>query len=257
MIRSIAGSAKRSLGRGLTKAGHRLSGEPAQPAPQDPNAGAAQNGAGAGRYASRWRPADESSAREAILSYDDAERFELTGKEEAGRILPHAGEGATVADIGCGIGRIALYMAPHCATLWAVDVSEEMLAMARQRMADHPNVRYARCVDTRVPDIPSSSVDLVYSIIVLQHLEREDAFLLVEDIVRMLRPGGKAFITWPNIADPGYLESFVTYAHNGESSHLARARMYSTTELAVLLPAAGFSDVEVHDAPNIVTICTR
>jgi ubiquinone/menaquinone biosynthesis C-methylase UbiE len=258
MIRSMAVSIRRSLGKSLTRAGERMSGEPSH-APEPLADGTAEAGGDAptGRYGPRWRPPDVSSAREAILSYDDAERFEFTGKQEAERILPHAGEDATVADIGCGIGRIALYMAPHCSTLWAVDVSDEMLSMARQRLADQPNVFYARCVDTRVPDIPSGSVDLAYSIIVLQHLEREDAFLLLEDIVRMLRRGGKAFITWPNITDPEYLESFVTYAHNGEAGHLSRARMYSTTELSVLLPRAGFRDVEVHDAPNIVTICTR
>lgn len=213
--------------------------------------------AGAAGYSARWRPADEAAARQLIVTYEDEERFEFTGRQEAERLLPHVRGDATVLDLGCGIGRIALYIAPHCARLWAVDVSAEMLAMARRRLVGENNVRFATCSGTRVPDVETGSVDFLYSIIVLQHLEREDAFLLLEECVRMLRPGGSAFITWPNIADPEYLQSFVDYAHNGDVADRARARMYTTTELAVLLPRAGFSAVEVHDAPNIVTVCTR
>ena len=155
------------------------------------------------------------------------------------------------------IGRIARYVAPHCHTLWAVDASDEMLEMAADRLAAHANVRYARCADTHVPAIADATIDFAYSIIVLQHLEKEDAFLLVEDVARVLRPGGRAYFTWPNLFDDFYLDSFLAYAHRGEVANPARARMYTASELECLLPCAGFSAVEVRPEPNIVTICTR
>lgn len=192
-----------------------------------------------------------------IVTYDDPERFEASGRQELARLVPYLDPGATVLDLGCGIGRIARYAAPHCHTLWAVDASEEMLEMAAQRLATAPNVRYARCEDTHVPAIADATIDFAYSIIVLQHLEKEDAFLLVEDVARMLRPGARAYFTWPNLLDDFYLDTFLAYAHRGEVANSARARMYTASELECLLPCAGFSAVEVRPEPNIVTICTR
>jgi ubiquinone/menaquinone biosynthesis C-methylase UbiE len=205
-----------------------------------------------------WLPGTEDEARLQIINHRDEERFEESGREELKRLLPFVADGATVLDLGCGIGRIARPLAPHCGKIWAVDASSQMLDIARQRMAGLANVRYALCADTVVPDVPDASVDFLYSIIVLQHLEKEDAFLLVEDAVRMLRPGGKAFLTWPDLLDDFYLDAFVRYAHEGEVLNRTRARVYTETELERLLPAAGFSAVELRrDPPDIVAVCTR
>jgi SAM-dependent methyltransferase len=225
-------------------------------------AGAGGNGAppappAGGGYGRNWMPDSEAEARRQIITYEDEERFEATGRSELDRLGPFFEPTSTVLDLGCGIGRIARYVAPRCESLWAVDASPRMLELARRRLAEQHNVRYALCADTRVPDVPDASVDFVYSIIVLQHLEKEHAFLLVEDVVRMLRPGAKALFTWPNLLDDFFLDSFLSYAHEGGSANPSRARMYTTVELERLLPAAGFSEVEVREGPDIVTICTR
>lgn len=209
------------------------------------------------RYASRWRSRTDEEARHVILNSKDPEEFETSGQEELARLRPFIDADSVVVDIGCGIGRIAQYVAPVCRVLWAVDVSDAMLERARRRMASLDNVRYAICEDTHVPAIGDGSVDFVYSILVLQHLEREDAFLLLEDIRRMLRPGGRAFFTWPSLTRGYGLASFVDYAHSDERTNPARARIYTPEELKVVIPAAGFSDVEVVDDDNIVTVCRR
>ncbi len=204
-----------------------------------------------------WAPQTEQDARLEIIDSEDKEFFEESGRRDAERLLPFLEPGFAVLDLGCGIGRIAMYMAPHCQTLWAVDASPRMLEMAGTRLAGLSNVKYAQCLDTKVPEVVDESIDLVYSIIVLQHLEKEDAFLLTEDVVRMLRPGGLAFLTWPNLLDEANLEAFVQGARRGEATNNYRARLYTTHELELLLPRAGFSSVEIRDEPNIVTICRR
>ncbi|HTW06732.1 MAG TPA: class I SAM-dependent methyltransferase [Acidimicrobiales bacterium] len=207
------------------------------------------------RYA--WAPATEADARAEILLTPDEDEFDASGRHELGRLLPFVDETTTALDLGCGIGRIARHLAPHCRALWAVDASPRMLELAGGRLAGVANIRYALCKDTAVPDIADASVDFVYSVLVLQHLEKEDAFLLLEEMYRVLRPGGRALYTWPNLDDDGYLRAFVQGARAGEATNLYRARPYTVGELQRLIPAAGYSSVELHEAPNIVTVCTR
>jgi ubiquinone/menaquinone biosynthesis C-methylase UbiE len=212
-----------------------------------------------GRYGRFWRPPDVSGAMKAIFNGDDTEVFERTGRDQAevlAALLPSAD--SVVVDIGCGIGRVAKYMAPHSKLLWAVDVSAEMLTMAQERMSDQQNVSYARCTDTRIPDIGDASVDFVYSVLVLQHLEREDAFLMLREIRRMLRTGGLAYLTFPNLLSDVYLDSFVTYAESGEAAiNPVRARIYTPQEVERLLPAAGLTVTELQAGVEIIVQAER
>jgi ubiquinone/menaquinone biosynthesis C-methylase UbiE len=195
----------------------------------------------AGHYAPLWNPPDETSALLQIYNTDDPDSFAEGGRWDFDRLRPWFESTSTVLDLGCGIGRVARYVAPECATFWAIDVSQRMLDMAAERLSDLTNVRYAICQDVVFPDVPSASVDMAYSLLVLQHLEREDAFLLLEELRRVIRPGGTVVLTYPNLLSPTYLDGFVRYAHTGASTEPARARLYTPEEVGALLPAAGFS----------------
>ena len=43
-----------------------------------------------------------------------------------------------------------------------------------------------------MPAVPDDAVDVAYSLLTLQHLEREDAFALLRDLRRVVRPGAAA-----------------------------------------------------------------
>ena len=208
-------------------------------AARGPAPGEAQ-GAGGG-YARWWNPRDQTAALRQIYNTDSLESFEEGGQLDFNWLQPFLGSGSTVLDLGCGIGRVARYVAPHCSLLWAVDVSQRMLDMAAERMRDLTNVRYVLCQDVVFPDVPSASVDVAYSLLVLQHLEREDAFLLLEELRRVIRPGGTVLLTYPNLLSETYLRSFVDYAHSGAATQTSRARLYTPQEVEAILPAAGFS----------------
>lgn len=206
-------------------------------------------------YGRRWLPRSEEQARRYILNDADLERFDRSGREAAERLAPHLRPDATALDLGCGIGRVALHVAPRCRALWAVDASPLMLRYARRRLAGHANVRYARSRGVSVPDVPASSVDLLYSLLTLQHLEREDAFLLLQDARRMLRPDGTAYFTFPNLLSDTYLDAFLGYARAGHSTRRNRARFYTPQEVGRILPAAGFEISSLEEGTEIVTVC--
>jgi ubiquinone/menaquinone biosynthesis C-methylase UbiE len=208
------------------------------------------------RYGDLWKPADEPQAMQLVLNENDAEVFEESGRRQARSLLcPLIERSDVVLDLGCGIGRVARYVAECCRILWAVDASETMLALARERLLDRANVRFAVCEDTTFPEVPDSSVDFAYSILTLQHLEREDAFRLLVELRRVMRPRAKAFLTFPNLLSDEYLAAFLQYVEAGEVSNPARARFYTPEEVGRILPVAGFDVESLASGVEIEVIC--
>lgn len=256
--RRMAAQASLAAARGLARLSGRLSGAD----------GAARGAADAGdsliggqlKYGDHWFPGDIAAARSVVLNVEDPAFFEASGEADCQALIaPHLTPDLTVLDLGCGVGRVALYVAPLCKQLWAVDASSGMLTMARERLSGRDNVRFALCLDTRVPSVPSATVDLVYSILVLQHLEKEDAFLLMRDVLRMLAPGGRALLMFPNILSDDYLESFIQCAEKGRTAidNSARPHFYTPAEVDRIVRAAGFRSVEITEAPNMVALCGK
>jgi ubiquinone/menaquinone biosynthesis C-methylase UbiE len=132
-----------------------------------------------------------------------------------------------------------------------------MLAFARRRLADVPNVRFALGSGTALPEeIPEASVDFAYSLLTLQHVEREDAFMLLRDLRRVLRRGAKAHFTFPNLLSETYLGHFVQYAEGGEVRNPARVRFYTPQEVERILPAAGFDVARIDVDTEIRATCS-
>ena len=76
--------------------------------------------------------------------------------------------GARVADLGCGSGRWASFVAPHCRTLVAVDFSEAIF-VARENLRGHDRTIF---VLADVLDLPfrDDAFDFAYCLGVLHHL---------------------------------------------------------------------------------------
>ena len=93
-------------------------------------------------------------------------------------------------DFGCGVGRLVLPLARHCAQVVGVDVSESMLAEARANVEEREvgNVDLIRGDDS-LSEIPGD-FDLINSYIVLQHIPVERGIQLFHRLVNLLRDGG-------------------------------------------------------------------
>jgi ubiquinone/menaquinone biosynthesis C-methylase UbiE len=95
-----------------------------------------------------------------------------------------------VIEIGCGAGRITRALSNLFGEVHAVDVSGEMVARAKQALADRPNAHVYQNNGKDLSVIPEAKYDFAYSTIVFQHIpSREVIHTYVREVNRLLRPG--------------------------------------------------------------------
>jgi ubiquinone/menaquinone biosynthesis C-methylase UbiE len=70
----------------------------------------------------------------------------------------------TVLDIGCGIGRIELALAPLVGMITAIDISPHMIDEARRRSRDLANVKFHQCNGRDLTAFDDRSFDLILAI---------------------------------------------------------------------------------------------
>jgi SAM-dependent methyltransferase len=107
--------------------------------------------------------------------------------------------GDDVVEIGCGVGRLTRVIAERARSVRALDVSAEMLAVARRENAHLDNVEWLQGDGISLTGIDSGSADLVVSHVVFQHIPDPAVTLgYVREIGRVLRSGGRAAIQVSN-----------------------------------------------------------
>ena len=114
---------------------------------------------------------------------------EIEGLMVAARDLGLPQEREAALDFGCGLGRLTRGLARHFRLAWGVDISPRMVEQARELHRDVPNCTFQTTDGTLA--FPSARFDLIYSVLVLQHLPTHAAIRsTVRELVRTLRPGG-------------------------------------------------------------------
>ena len=95
-----------------------------------------------------------------------------------------------VLEIGCGAGRVTRALAGVFGEVHAVDVSGEMVARAKNALADRSNAFVYRNNGKDLSVIPGEGYDFAFSTIVFQHIpSREVIYSYVREVRRLLRPG--------------------------------------------------------------------
>jgi len=95
-----------------------------------------------------------------------------------------------VLEIGCGTGRVTRALANLFGEVHAVDVSGEMVELARKALADTPGAHVYRNNGADLAVIPVGGFDFAFSSIVFQHIpSREIIENYVREVHRLLRPG--------------------------------------------------------------------
>jgi SAM-dependent methyltransferase len=106
--------------------------------------------------------------------------------------LPPAPPGSRRAlEIGCGPGRLMRPLSRHFGEIHGVDISDEMIGLARRNLAGIPHAHPHHAPDSSLSAFADSSFDFVYSYAVFQHIpSREVVFGYLREAARILKPSG-------------------------------------------------------------------
>jgi SAM-dependent methyltransferase len=109
--------------------------------------------------------------------------------------LAGVGEGEVVLDVACGTGNAAIPAARAKATVTGLDLTPEMLAVARSRAADAGVQVEWREGDAEELPFADASVDVVLSTFGVMFAPRHE--VVADEIARVLRPGGRVgLVAW-------------------------------------------------------------
>jgi ubiquinone/menaquinone biosynthesis C-methylase UbiE len=97
----------------------------------------------------------------------------------------------SMTELGCGAGRMTRSFAQRFLSVSAVDISAEMQSRAKGYLRPFSNIRWVLSDGETLSEIEDSSVDFVFSYLVLQHMPNEGlVFGSIVEMMRILRPGG-------------------------------------------------------------------
>ena len=203
------------------------------------------------------------SALAAVDGSSDETIVQRTGRFATGQVMAalNIQPEDHVLELGCGVGRIGRELAGQCNHWTGVDISKHMLNHAEERLSHLDNVSFHQLTRTDLQMIPDASIDKAYSVAVLCHMDKEDMFLYLQELNRVLKPGGSVFIDTWNLAHPvgwkrwQYEVRFWQKSEQSQRKDVARNQFCSPDEFQMYLVRAGFELISCFaDSPWIQQI---
>lgn len=145
----------------------------------------------------------------------------------------------SVCEIGCGPGHIARYLKDRGVDMRGIDLSAEMIKQARRL---HPTIPFDRgdMLDLDLPDSSLAGIVCFYAII---HLRRDDVSRALTQMGRVLRPGGRLFLSFHG--GEGMIRRDEWYGKRVSID----VTMFERDEMDRYLRSAGFTVEEILERP--------
>jgi SAM-dependent methyltransferase len=133
----------------------------------------------------------------------DADEFFATGKLEAERVLAMCNSlgmnfsRGKFLDFGCGVGRMTQAFSNFFESCTGVDVSENMVGLAREYNASRTQCAFVASQAATLP-FPDRTFDFVFTVLVLQHLPTKAVILgYISEFLRVAKDDGVVVFQLP------------------------------------------------------------
>jgi len=123
--------------------------------------------------------------------------------------------GGNALEIGCGTGAFARQLAGRCEHVIGIDLSAEMIRVARSRSSRFENLEF-ELADAMSWKFPQSHFDFICSIATLHHLEQRELLPKIKDALK----SGGVFVLLDLVASSGFRERMLDVIGLGVSSGL-------------------------------------
>ena len=218
-------------------------------------------------YKSFWND-KASTPRGALVAVDgshDERTVRLTGAFSAAqaRAALDLQAGDRVFELGCGVGRIGRELAGEVAHWHGLDISENMLDVARERLAGSGDCAVSALQGPRLDALADGSMDKGYCVAVFIHMDKEDFVLYLRDVARVLRPGGLFYFDHWNLAHPVGWRRFALEFEQaarlppGQRKDVARNQFVVPQEVEAYVRGVGLEPVLVLDDSPCVQVVAR
>jgi ubiquinone/menaquinone biosynthesis C-methylase UbiE len=112
-------------------------------------------------------------------------------------ILSNIRENDAVLEIGAGHGRWSVFLAKTAGTLILIDLSSNCIEFCRNLFVNRSNVMYVVNEGKTLAGVKDASVDFIWSFDTFVHIEKIVINSYMQEIFRVLKPGGRAVIHHP------------------------------------------------------------
>jgi SAM-dependent methyltransferase len=147
-----------------------------------------------------------------------------------------------ILDLGCGFGALLYWLRQAGYTsLEGMDRSAEQVEGAHSLGLDF--VRHGDITE-HLATRPSSTCDMVFAFDVLEHFSKEEAMQFVDEVFRVLRPGGRFILHLPNGEG-----SFAGSVACGDFTH---ELLLNRRSVAQLLRCVGFTSINSYEDTPVV-----
>lgn len=149
---------------------------------------------------------------------------------------------AEILDLGCGHGTFLYFLAKAgYSRASGVDTSAEQISKAHvfgiANAVCRPAFEY-------ISNLPGESLDMVLLFDILEHLERQELFDLLDEVYRVLRSGGVCLIHIPN--GEGLFGMRIRF---GDLTHV---QAFTQNSARQLLTTVGFSQINCYEEKPVV-----
>jgi SAM-dependent methyltransferase len=147
-----------------------------------------------------------------------------------------------IVDIGCGHGTWVYFLRrAGYKNAFGVDGSAEQIAAAQQMGIE--GVRH-QSLKEYLSETRESSIDAVLLMHIIEHLSREELFVALDGVFRILKPGGTCVVSVPN--GDGIFGLGLRY---GDLTH---ELVFTRMSAEQLFRAIGFGDIRCFEEPPVV-----